>query len=219
MRRKTRSHLRSASHKGPGDLAAFRAEERSFIKYYFIVDLVSFFLCLISRAPTTFGKLGFYGLELKLNVGYIIVFGPVLLMILVLWRLWISVDLSRDRYRIGENNAQSTKLESIVIYIIYILPGLACFFLLVQFVFKTTALPSTNCDRFNHLRLFWDFSLLNFRGWTKIYGWRFAYCFGVSAEENKLMPYVFPPIQTWAYVLIGAITTWWGNSIWQNMNR
>jgi hypothetical protein len=189
-------------------LTAYRDKEQSFVNTYIVVIAVAAVLCLVSRAPTL-GEVGFHDFELKLNVGYVVVLGPVILLGLGLWRLWVSGQLVEMRRGLGATTAKHRGWGRLFLFL-YLIPGAACVFLFRQFLFETTE-PGTDCPQFDHFRLLWDTSLL------KVNGWQFAYCFGVKPEEQARMPYIFPPIQTWAYLVISLIAMWLGLLVWRNM--
>jgi hypothetical protein len=189
-------------------LTTYRDKEQSFVNTYLVVVAVSAVFCLVSRAPTI-GNVGFHDFDLKLSVGYVVVLGPLILLGLVLWRLWVSGQLAETRRGLGLTTAKRPGWRRLFLFL-YLVPGMACVFLFRQLLFETTQ-PGTDCTHFDHFRLLWDTSLL------KANGWQFAYCFGVKPEDQAMMPYMFPPIQTWAYLGVSLITMWLGVLVWRNM--
>ena len=80
-----------------GPLKDYRSEERSFMLGYTVVVAVTIIFCTISRAPSLIGKGSPLGLELNVNVGYVVIYGPLIIWALVTWEEWIAGHLHEHR--------------------------------------------------------------------------------------------------------------------------
>ena len=62
------------------------------------------------------------------------------------------------------------------------------------------------CEEYDHWRTFWD---------PRIWETQMQYCFGTDEAANALMPYYYPPVQTWVYMALAVWTGVLGYRIWE----
>ena len=153
------------------------------------VALVSSFVCVstifASRAPTFINELNLFGLKFNLNVGYIVIFSIPIILLLLTW-FWISRDRTILSKKLYERNHW-------LISFFVCFPAFSSLFMFIQFIQELA--PSSECDTFSSIQYF---NLLNWDYW----GMKPKYCIEISDEIQNLMPYIYPPIQTWGYLCI-----------------
>lgn len=158
----------------------------SFDKQIFYVNAFSLLFCIVSRAPTMVSEISFLGFKLSINAGYVVVFGIPMLFFSVIW-LWIARDRSVQSKRPYKNNKWLLPASLGCISVLHI-------FLFIQYA--TEFSPTVNeCNQFARIRLWYDWSL---------YGTQPDYCFSLTKEVQDLMPYIYPPVQTWIYVTMSV---------------
>lgn len=169
----------------------------SFLRIWLGIVALTFVCCVISRAPTLIDKFSVVGFSLLLNVGHVVVFGPFVIAVLVLWRSWSASRLPR-----------SAAASGWPWLLVFLIPAIGIAFLLVQFVVEMVP-ADTSCERFEHTRFLWDLSLLDLNGIKP------RYCFGVEPENQTRMPYIYPPVQSWVVALLALLAAWSGVRIWR----
>ena len=158
--------------------------------------IFSFSVMVISRAPTLVNEFSAIGIKFNINAGYIVVFSIPIIMILLVW-LWINRDKSILEKRPYSEN------RWLVLFLIFF-PALTSLFMFFQFV--TEFSPQGECNTFSTLRYFWDMSLWEMKP---------EYCFSLPVEIQKLMPYIYPPIQTWAYLCFVGASVFLSIKLWR----
>ncbi len=151
---------------------------------------ITVFICVcamvVSRAPTLVDEFSMLGVKFNINVGYVVIFSIPIIMLLLTW-LWIVRDKS-----IMEKNPYSN--NTWILPFLAIFPSLSAFFLYWQFL--TEFAPPGECSTFSASQFFWDIDLWEMKP---------EYCFNLPQEIQNLMPYIYPPIQTWAYLGFVAV--------------
>ncbi len=157
-----------------------------FEKIAFLTVLFCVFLMIYSRAPTLIGGFSLLGIEFNINAGHAIVFSIPVIMILLTW-LWIVRDKGIQDRRPYSNNKW-------IIPILIMFPLVASIFLFFQFL--TEFSPPGECNNFIVFRYFWD---------VRLSGIKPELCFNLPETTQVLMPYIYPPFQTWLYIVIMGI--------------
>ena len=151
---------------------------------------------IISRAPALLEEFSMAGFKFNVNAGYIVVFSIPIISGLLMW-LWVIRDKSTL------DNPLYVKNKWIVPFLV-IFPSLAAVFMYVQFV--TEFAPSGDCNTFSALRFFWDTSLWEMKP---------EYCFSLTNNTQKLMPYIYPPLQTWIYLCLVLVSIFLSIKLWR----
>jgi hypothetical protein len=166
--------------------------ETGFIRAFGNRSLLLIFLCLLSRSGDHFGKASALGISLDLNPGLIAVFGPVLALLLL-----ISLKMEADTLLLAREVvleeasrlSRGTVKPSKWVYALFAVPSLAAAFMTVQFILKV-APTKPGCAGYDWTGKFTDFSFQD--------GTASVYCIHDVTEG---MPWIYPPIQTYLYVL------------------
>ena len=158
-----------------GPLKDYRSEERSFMLGYTVVVAVTIIFCTISRAPSLIGKGSPLGLELNVNVGYVVIYGPLIIWALVTWEEWIAGHLHEHRIHLPEDSRRLAKANRWrwPALVVFLFPGIGIAFLAENFV-QTMASAKVGCNAYNHLRTLYDFAVWETQA---------VYCFGVDPEK------------------------------------
>ncbi len=151
---------------------------------------------IISRAPALVDEFGVAGIKFNINAGYVVVFSIPLITLLLAW-LWIVRDRSTlDNFPYSNNKW--------LVSLLVIFPSLAALFLYVQFVIEFA--PSGECNTFSSLRYFWDINLWEMKP---------EYCFNLPKQVQDLMPYIYPPLQTWLYLCLVGVSLVISAKLWK----
>lgn len=164
------------------------------VRRFAIVGAIGVLGCIIARAPTILGKFSVpgTGIELNLNAGYVLIFGPSLLLLGI---LWASSGAGRRAGRPANTDLSST--------VIMLLPALSSAFIALQFFLLLA--PKGECLTFDRWRYLVDFTLRAFQP---------EYCMGVSDEMQRSLPWLLNPpmVQGWLQLCVpvagAAITAW-----------
>jgi len=166
-----------------------------------IVNAAGLVACVVARAPTLLTKLKIpiIDIELGLNAGYVLVFGPLAVAVAaaVIWYLiprtpvkgvWTAVD------------------KGIVGFLFALLPVI-CAFLSLQF-FLLLAPPGT-CPTFDRWRFITDIRLKAFKP---------EYCMGLPSAMQDIMPWLLDPpiVQGWLQVVLPLVVAAAMISGWRN---
>jgi len=162
------------------------------LRRFLFVGVIGVLGCTIARAPSMLGKLSVpvIGLELNLNAGYFLVFGPMLLLLGILWA-------SAARPSIQHRSATGLTAAAVTT----VLPVLSSAFLALQFFLLLA--PKGECVQFDRWRYLTDLNLSAFQP---------EYCMNLAEGTQRSMPWLLnPPIlQGWLQIfipLIGAVST------------
>jgi hypothetical protein len=164
--------------------------------------------CVIARAPTILDKLTVPVLNVDLapNAGYVLIFGPVLLLVGIFWASYGASDQGASRNHWG-------KLDWALAGFLFALPFLSVAFLALQFFLLLA--PKGECLTFDRLRYLTDTSLNAFQP---------EYCMGLPAETQARLPWIIQPPILWGWVqmlvpLIALALTAWGWRRWSRQGR
>lgn len=157
-------------------------------RYFAYLSLCSIAACVVVRAPTIFeeGQIPVIDLKLKLNAGYILVFGPLIIVCAI-----AAITYLTQESRPGRTNAGASRG-----LLVRAIPCLAAAFLSLQFFLLLA--PKAQCSTFPRWRYLTDWTLSAFKP---------EYCMTLSAETQERMPWLFdPPVaQAWAQVVLPMI--------------
>ena len=166
--------------------------ETGLIRAFANRSLLLIFLCALSRGGDRFGKASALGVSLDLNPGLIVVFGPVLALLLL-----ISLKIEADTLVVAREvvlpkmshlDPAATKASRWV-FPLFVVPCAAATFMTVQFILNVV--PSKpGCAGYVWTRKFTDFSV---QGGTPS-----TYCIHNLTDG---MPWIYPPVQTYGYVV------------------
>lgn len=165
--------------------------EASFIRAYGNRCLLLILLCALTRTANP-DKLSALGISLDMSPGIIVVFGPPLALLLLI-SLKIEADslfvareaVLEEASKLGRHAARVSRW----VYLLFAVPFLASLFMTAQFLLKMV--PSKpGCEGWSWLQHLTDFT---FQG-----GSPSTYCIRNLTEG---MPWIYPPIQTYLYVL------------------
>jgi DNA-binding winged helix-turn-helix (wHTH) protein len=147
------------------------------LRYLAIVDALALAGCVFARAPS----------ELSINAGYILVFGP---MLLLLASAWVAV---RGHRATGHWRRADLHLARIL----FSLPVLTSAFLALQFFLLLA--PPGECPTFLRWKYLTDFSIEAFKP---------EYCMGLDTQVQARGPWLMSPVilQAWFQVLAPVAT-------------
>jgi hypothetical protein len=171
-------------------------------RHFLYLSACSIVARVVVRAPSIFeeGKIPLIDLKLKLNAGWILVFGPLLIVcaIAAISYLHRTADLSAT----GEPPIAGIVARAI--------PCLAAAFISLQFFLLFA--PKGQCNTFSRLSLLTDWQLKAFQP---------EYCMTLSAETQAQMPYLLnpPALNAWAQVILPLITVWLAVADWRSVHR
>ena len=151
---------------------------------------------VISRAPTLVSEFSALGIKFNINVGYVVLFSIPIFMFMLIW-LWINRNLSVLEKRPYSNNKW-------LISFLVAFPTFSSIFMFVQFM--TELSPKSECNTFSSFRYFWDIGL---------WGIKPEYCFSRLDEIQNFMPYIYPPLQTWLYLIFVGINIILSIKLWR----
>jgi len=166
--------------------------ETGFIRAFGNRSLLLIFLCALSRSGDHPGKASALGVSLDLNPGLIVVFGPVLALLLLI-SLKIEADtlvVAREvvQPKISHLDPAATKASRWV-FPLFAVPCAAAIFMTVQFILNVVP-AKPGCTGYVWTRKFTDFSV---QGGTPS-----TYCIHNLTDG---MPWIYPPVQTYGYVV------------------
>lgn len=153
---------------------------------FLILSLCCIAACAIARAPSVLEKIKvpLIDLELKLNAGYFLVLGPLLIVVAILAVHLLREDTARTR---GKKDVKNALFRAI--------PPLGAAFLSLQFFLLLA--PKGECNTFHRSRLLLE--------WLQAF--KPEYCMSLPAETQERMPWLLEPpiLQAWAQVLLPLI--------------
>ncbi len=163
-------------------------------RYYLYLSACALVACVVVRAPSIFeeGKIPVVDLKLKLNAGWILIFGPLLIVCAV--AVIAYIHRSTDPSTISERPVAGIVARAI--------PCLAAAFLSLQFFLLFA--PKGECNTFPRLNLLTAWQLKAFQP---------EYCMSLSAETQAQMPYFLnpPALNAWAQVILPLIAIFFGD--------
>ena len=166
-------------HKEPGSSKSLR--------YFAYLSLCSIAACVVVRAPTIFeeGQIPVIDLKLKLNAGYLLLFGPFLIVCAI---AAITYGRAKRLQRTNEGTFAGILARAI--------PCLATAYLSLQFFLLLA--PNGQCNTFPRWRYLTDWKLSAFKP---------EYCMSLPVDTQERMPWLFdPPVaQAWAQLLLPLI--------------
>ena len=148
-----------------------------------LLALFGLLSCIISRAPLLLDKSSILFLSLNINVGYIVVFAPLVLA--------VGIIIIENRNK----KAQRTLIMSHKIS--YLSVCFFIFFLISQFILNFSL--KGDCGNISPHRFLWDFSLYEIQP---------EYCYsGIEEKIQNQMPYIYAPLQVWIYLVLALFCT------------
>jgi hypothetical protein len=155
--------------------------------------------CIVVRAPTIFeeGQIPIIDVRLKLNAGYVLVFGPLLIL----------CGIAAITYLRSSPAAKEDRFAGVLARAI---PCLAAAFLSLQFFLLFA--PNGQCNIFSRWRYLADWKLSAFKP---------EYCMSLPAETQERMPWLFDPpiVQAWAQVLLPFLALFLAVKDWRSVHR
>jgi DNA-binding winged helix-turn-helix (wHTH) protein len=147
------------------------------LRYLAIVDALALVGCVFARAPS----------ELSINAGYILVFGP---MLLLLASAWVAVRGHRATGRWQRADLHLAR-------ILFSLPAVTSAFLALQFFLLLA--PPGECPTFLRWKYLTDFSIKAVKP---------EYCMGLDAQVQAHGPWLISPVilQAWFQVFAPIVT-------------
>lgn len=153
---------------------------------FLILSLCCIAACVMVRAPSVLDEITvpLIDLKLKLNAGYLLVFGPLLIVLAILAIHFLREDSLRTR---GKKNFKNGLFRAI--------PPFGAAFLSLQFFLLLA--PKGECNTFQRSRLLLDW----------LHAFKPEYCMYLSAETQEHMPWLFEPpiLQAWMQILLPMI--------------
>ena len=166
--------------------------ETGFIRAFGNRSLLLIFLCALSRSGDHPGKASALGVSLDLNPGLIMVFGPVLaLLFLISLKIESDTLLVAREFVLGKMShldPRATK-PSRWVFGLFAVPCVTATFMIVQFILNVVP-AKPGCAGYVWTRKFTDFSV---QGGTPS-----TYCIHNLTDG---MPWIYPPVQTYGYVV------------------
>jgi hypothetical protein len=164
--------------------------------------------CVIARAPTILDKFTVPVLKVDLaaNAGYVLVFGPLLLLAGVFWATYGASD-----HRLSHRHWE--KLDWAFAGFLFVLPVLSITFLALQFFLLLA--PKGECVTFDRLRYLTDPTLHAFQP---------EYCMSLPTETQGHLPWIIQPPVLWGWLqvlvpLLALALTAWGWRRWSRFGR
>lgn len=171
-------------------------------RYYLYLSACALVACVVVRAPSIFeeGKIPLIDLKLKLNAGWILMFGPLLIVCAIAAITYVNHTTNRS-------TASERPIAGIVTRAV---PCLAAAFLSLQFFLLFA--PKGKCNTFSRLSLLTAWQHKAFQP---------QYCMSLSAETQAQMPYLLSPpaLNAWAQVILPMIAIVLAVSDWRFVFR
>ena len=192
-------------------MLAYLNNEVNFIRAYGNRSLLLIFLCALSRTGANIAHASALGLTIDLNPGVIVIVGPIL-SILILISLKLESDtLTIAREAILDEFSElhgSAKKISRLVGALFGVPAVASAFFLLQYVLKVARIDANGgCSTYKWQQHFID--------WWGSPG-PSIYCIG---DKTEGMPWIYPPWQTYVYVIIVIICSVLSYRIWSGWSR
>ncbi|WP_316195998.1 hypothetical protein [Bradyrhizobium sp. SZCCHNRI3052] len=153
---------------------------------FLVLSLCCIAACAIVRAPSVLDEITvpLIDLKLKLNAGYLLVFGPLLIVLAILAIHFLREDTPHTR---GKKDLKNGLFRAI--------PPLGAAFLSLQFLLLLA--PKGECDSFQRSRLLLE--------WLPAF--KPEYCMYLPAETQEHMPWLFEPpmLQAWMQILLPMV--------------
>ena len=166
--------------------------EVNFLRAFGTRSLLLLFLCALSRSGAGIPHASALGLTIDINPGVIAIIGPLLSLLLL-----YSLKLEADSLRMArlsilkefEDLHAVARYKPGAIYLLFCVPTACAVFLFIQYILKVT-LVSRTCGE-------WQWHFID---WGSPFG-ASKYCIG---DKTEGMPWIYPPWQTYAYILMIA---------------
>jgi hypothetical protein len=173
-------------------MVAYLNNEVNFLRAFGTRCLLLVFLCALSRTGADIPHASALGLTIDINPGVIAIIGPMLSLFLL-----CALKLEADSLRMArlsilsefEDLHRVTKYKPGAIYLLFCVPLGCAVFLFIQYVLKVTLVSRTCGD--------WQWHFID---WGSPFG-ASKYCIG---DKTAGMPWIYPPWQTYAYLLVIA---------------
>lgn len=153
---------------------------------FFVLSLCCIAACAIVRAPSVLDEITvpLIDLKLKLNAGYVLVFGPLLIVLAILAIHFLREDTSRTR---GKKDLKNGLFRA--------MPPLGAAFLSLQFFLLLA--PKGECNTFQRSRFLFE----------RLHAFQPEYCMYLPAETQEHMPWLFDPpiLQAWMQIILPII--------------
>lgn len=171
-------------------------------RYYLYLSACALVACVVARAPSIFeeGKIPLIDLKLKLNAGWILMFGPLLIVGVIIAITYIH----------RTSNLPTTGERPIAGIATRAIPCLAAAFLSLQFFLLFA--PKGECNTFPRLSLLTAWQVKAFQP---------EYCMSLSAETQAQMPYLISPpaLNAWIQVILPLIAICLAVADWRFVHR
>jgi hypothetical protein len=162
------------------------------VRRFAIVGGIGLLGCVVARAPTLIGRFAVpkLGLDVSLNAGYVLIFGPLMLCVGALWAAY-GITAPQRAYQLR------TRPHRLLAAVLFVFPAATAAFLTFQFFLLLA--PEGKCLTFDRLRYLTDLTLQAFQP---------EYCMGVSSEAKQGQPWLLQPpiLEGWVQVLLPLIT-------------
>lgn len=176
-------------------MLAYLSAETGFIRAFGNRTLLLLLLCALTRTAEEQGNTSLLGLSVNLNPGLIAAYGPLLALLLL-----IGLRTEADTLQIGRELVLKEAIELPIsvrrtkqaVYVLFWTPTIAAIFMFAQYVLNVVPDAPGRCN-YDRLRHFYETSFLS--------GTPSVYC---VRDLTKGMPWIYPPIQTYATLLIVA---------------
>ncbi len=193
-------------------LLAYRKSETRFLLALGVLFGVAALLWVIARDPKILVQLDWLGLKLNVNVGHAVVLGPLMLVAGCVLILVAATRLHEHRSLLSVPVARPSRAWLALLFF----PAAVVLVLGRQFIMEFVPRAAGddilgNCRTFDHWRMLWDPSLLEESG-------NFVYCFSGLGEVQNHLPEIFPPFESWAYMVVAGLCAWILSRAWREWN-
>ncbi len=153
--------------------------EKSFLSAAF----ASLAAAAVSRSPTLMQNGKLFGLELSLNVGYVVLFGPP---VIFLFYVFADRGIRAPAERIDDHSL------GWLFAVVVLLPAVIAGFLVVQYLRELR--PALQCNNPSAFRALWGSE-----------PFQPTYCVGDDPELQVLMPHLFDPPWIWSLLQVALV--------------
>lgn len=183
---------------GRGGMLSYLTAEAAFVRAFCNRSLLLIFLCALTRTGEKLGNASALGLSLNINPGIIVIFGPLLVVFLL-----VGLKIEADSLRVARDVVlseatslpASLKRPGIAVLALFFVPVMSTVFFIIQYLLNVVP-HGTACNQY-FWKQFYDPEYL-------MIGTASTYCVG-NISDN--MPWIYPPFQIYLYLicLIGSI--------------
>lgn len=177
-------------------MLSYLQAEINYLRAFGNRSLLLILLCALTRSGQG-GKASVVGVTIDINPAIIVVFGPILALLLLVFLKGEGDNLLLARELVL---AEASTLKRYIArnrwpYILFVVPAAAAIFMTMQFILKVAPNPP-GCEGWSWIKHLSDFSFVG--------GTPSIYCIG-SVTEGA--PWIYPPLQLYLYVLcvVGCI--------------